>query len=120
MWAGDDLGSYLTNNWSDSVAGGRGLADNSEILVDGQQCLHSLEEDVLDKVAVPHAQGHLDCGLKLAKASLSGTYRGSLQMPAYRLTTRWLCAERMGTAIGASPTERTISALFSRLEILFY
>lgn len=57
VWAGADLGSYLTNNWSDSAAGGRGIADNSEILIDGQQRLHSLEEYFLDRVAVPEAQG---------------------------------------------------------------
>jgi len=70
VWAGDDLGSYLTNNWSDSVAGGRGLADNSEILIDGQQCLHSLEEDVLDKVAVPHAQGQPRLWPEIGKSEL--------------------------------------------------
>lgn len=70
MWAGDDLGSYLTNNWSDSAAGGRGLADNSEILIDGQQCLHSLEEDVLDKVAVPHAQGQPRLSPEIGKGEL--------------------------------------------------
>ncbi|KPU59487.1 hypothetical protein AN403_3108 [Pseudomonas fluorescens] len=33
------------------------MAENSEILIDGQQRLHSLEEYFLDRLAVPDAQG---------------------------------------------------------------
>ena len=57
VWSGADLGSYLTNDWSEPASTGRALAENSEILVDGQQRLHSLEEYFLDRLAVPDAQG---------------------------------------------------------------
>lgn len=57
VWAGLDLGSYLTNEWCEPASTGRALAENSEILVDGQQRLHSLEEYLLDRLAVPDAQG---------------------------------------------------------------
>ncbi|OAJ49602.1 hypothetical protein [Pseudomonas marginalis] len=57
VWSGGDLGSYLTNDWYESESGGRALAENSEILIDGQQRLHSLEEYLLDRLAVPDAQG---------------------------------------------------------------
>lgn len=33
------------------------MAENSEILLDGQQRLHSLEEYFLDRLAVPDVQG---------------------------------------------------------------
>jgi hypothetical protein len=56
-WSGADLGSYLTNEWSDTADAGRALAENSEILIDGQQRLHSLEEYFLDRLAVPDALG---------------------------------------------------------------
>lgn len=58
VWSGADLGSYLTNDWCESESGGKTLAENSEILIDGQQRLHSLEEYFLDRLAVPDAQGH--------------------------------------------------------------
>lgn len=57
VWSGADLGSYLTNDWCDEVSGSRSLAENSEVLIDGQQRLHSLEEYFLDRLAVPDAQG---------------------------------------------------------------
>lgn len=57
VWAGLDLGSYLTNDWCEPASTGRALAENSEILVDGQQRLHSLEEYLLDRLAIPDAQG---------------------------------------------------------------
>ncbi|MBD8562428.1 MULTISPECIES: DUF262 domain-containing protein [Pseudomonas] len=57
VWSGGDLGSYLTNDWYESESGGRALAENSEILIDGQQRLHSLEEYFLDRLAIPDAQG---------------------------------------------------------------
>ncbi len=57
VWAGLDLGSYLTNDWCEPASTGRALAENSEILVDGQQRLHSLEGYFLDQLAVPDAQG---------------------------------------------------------------
>lgn len=57
VWSGADLGSYLTNDWCEPADTGRALADNSEILVDGQQRLHSLEEYFLDRLAIPDAQG---------------------------------------------------------------
>jgi len=57
VWSGADLGSYLTNDWCEPADTGRALADNSEILVDGQQRLHSLEMYFLDRLAVPDAQG---------------------------------------------------------------
>ena len=57
VWSGADLGSYLTNDWYEPVIGSRALAENSEILVDGQQRLHSLEEYLLDRLAIPDAQG---------------------------------------------------------------
>lgn len=57
VWAGLDLGSYLTNGWCEPASTGRALAENSEILVDGQQRLHSLEEYFLNRLAVPDAQG---------------------------------------------------------------
>lgn len=55
VWSGADLGSYLTNEWCECT--GRAMAENSEILIDGQQRLHSLEEYFLDQLAVPDAQG---------------------------------------------------------------
>ncbi|MDD0983987.1 DUF262 domain-containing protein [Pseudomonas shahriarae] len=57
VWSGADLGSYLTNDWYEPVIGNRALAENSEILIDGQQRLHSLEEYLLDRLAIPDAQG---------------------------------------------------------------
>ncbi|NHN68998.1 hypothetical protein G7W60_14250 [Pseudomonas fluorescens] len=57
VWSGADLGSYLTNDWYEPEIAGRALAENSEILVDGQQRLHSLEEYFLERLAVPDAQG---------------------------------------------------------------
>lgn len=57
VWAGLDLGSYLTNDWCEPASTGMALAENSEILVDGQQRLHSLEGYFLDQLAVPDAQG---------------------------------------------------------------
>lgn len=57
VWSGGDLGSYLTNDWYESESDGRALAENSEILIDGQQRLHSLEQYLLDRLAVPDAQG---------------------------------------------------------------
>lgn len=57
VWAGLDLGSYLTNDWCEPASTGRALAESSEILVDGQQRLHSLEEYLLDRLAIPDAQG---------------------------------------------------------------
>jgi hypothetical protein len=57
VWSGADLGSYLTNDWCEPAAAGRAWAENSEILIDGQQRLHSLEEYFLDRLAVPDAQG---------------------------------------------------------------
>lgn len=57
VWAGLDLGSYLTNDWCEPASNGRALADNSDILIDGQQRLHSLEEYFLGRLAVPDAQG---------------------------------------------------------------
>lgn len=55
VWSGGDLGSYLTNDWYEPESGARALAGNSEILIDGQQRLHSLEEYLLDRLAVPDA-----------------------------------------------------------------
>ncbi|MNL01358.1 hypothetical protein D3C87_1218260 [compost metagenome] len=57
VWSGADIGSYLTNDWYEPESGGRALAENSEILIDGQQRLHSLEEYLLDRLAIPDAQG---------------------------------------------------------------
>lgn len=57
VWSGGDLGSYFTNDWYEPVIGNRALAENSEILIDGQQRLHSLEEYLLDRLAIPDAQG---------------------------------------------------------------
>lgn len=56
-WLGADLGSYLTNEWCESAGAGGVLAENSEVLLDGQQRLHSLEEYFLDRLAVPDIQG---------------------------------------------------------------
>lgn len=57
VWTGSDLGSYLTNECFSSAGVGRTLAENSEILIDGQQRLHSLEEYFLDRLAVTDLQG---------------------------------------------------------------
>lgn len=57
VWAGADLGSYLTNDWCGSAGDRMALAENSDILIDGQQRLHSLEQYFLDQLAVPDAQG---------------------------------------------------------------
>lgn len=57
VWSGADLGSYLTNDWCEPASTRRALEENSEILVDGQQRLHSLEMYFLDRLAVPDAQG---------------------------------------------------------------
>jgi len=56
-WSGADLGSYLTNEWCGSAGVGRALAENSEILLDGQQRLYSIEEYFLDRLAVADVQG---------------------------------------------------------------
>jgi hypothetical protein len=55
VWSGADLGSYLTNEWCECT--GRAMAENSEILIDGQQRLHSLEDFFLDRLAAPDIQG---------------------------------------------------------------
>ncbi|MNG03846.1 hypothetical protein D3C84_869430 [compost metagenome] len=57
VWTGSDLGSYLTNEWFSSAGVGRTLTENSEILLDGQQRLQSLEEYFLDRLAAPDVQG---------------------------------------------------------------
>jgi hypothetical protein len=57
VWSGVDLGSYLTNDWCEPANASRALAEHSEILIDGQQRLHSLEEYLLDRLAIPDAQG---------------------------------------------------------------
>jgi len=57
VWSGGDLGSYLTNDWCGPAIAGGALAENSEILLDGQQRLHTLEEYFLDRMAIPDAQG---------------------------------------------------------------
>ncbi|PTT99396.1 hypothetical protein DBR45_28170 [Pseudomonas sp. HMWF031] len=57
VWSGADLGSYLTNEWCGSAGGRIAMAENSDILIDGQQRLHSLEQYFLDQLAVPDAQG---------------------------------------------------------------
>ncbi|NWL21895.1 DUF262 domain-containing protein [Pseudomonas umsongensis] len=57
VWAGADLGSYLTNDWSGSASDRTALVENSDILIDGQQRLHSLEQYFLDQLAVPDVQG---------------------------------------------------------------
>lgn len=55
VWSGSNLGSYLTNEWCRYA--GSAVAENSEVLLDGQQRLHSLEEYFLDRLAVPDIQG---------------------------------------------------------------
>lgn len=57
VWSGADLGSYLTNDWCGSAGRSVAMAESSDILIDGQQRLHSLEEYFLDRLAVPDAQG---------------------------------------------------------------
>ncbi|MNF49014.1 hypothetical protein D3C84_302770 [compost metagenome] len=57
VWSGADLGSYLTNDWCSSASGRMAMAENSDILIDGQQRLHSLEQYFLDQLAIPDAQG---------------------------------------------------------------
>lgn len=57
VWSGADLGRALTNEWCGSVGSVNVRAENSEILLDGQQRLHSLEEYFLDRLAVPDVQG---------------------------------------------------------------
>jgi hypothetical protein len=57
VWSGTDLGNYLINEWCGSSGRGIALEANSEILLDGQQRLHSLEEYFLDRLAVPDALG---------------------------------------------------------------
>lgn len=57
VWSGADLGSYLTNDWCGSAGGRIAMAENSDILIDGQQRLYSLEQYFLDQLAIPDAQG---------------------------------------------------------------
>jgi hypothetical protein len=57
VWSGADLGSYLINEWCGVAGIEQAMAENSEILLDGQQRLHSLEEYFLDRLAVPDVQG---------------------------------------------------------------
>jgi hypothetical protein len=57
VWSGTDLGSYITNEWCGYPDAGRALAENSQILLDGQQRLHSLEAYFLDRLATPDIQG---------------------------------------------------------------
>ena len=57
IWSGADLGSYLTNEWGETAGLGRVMTENSEILLDGQQRLHSLEEYFMDRLAAPDIQG---------------------------------------------------------------
>ncbi|MNC28799.1 hypothetical protein D3C75_770220 [compost metagenome] len=57
VWSGADLGSYLTNDWCSSADGGTAMVENSDVLIDGQQRLHSLEQYFLDQLAIPDAQG---------------------------------------------------------------
>lgn len=51
------FGSYLINEWDEVAGSVQAMAENSEILMDGQQRLHSLEEYFLDRLAVPDVQG---------------------------------------------------------------
>mgnify|MGYP001111509346 CR=1 FL=1 len=57
VWSGADLGSYLANDWCDFASGNMAVVENSDILIDGQQRLHSLEQYFLDQLAVPDSQG---------------------------------------------------------------
>lgn len=57
VWSGAGLGSYLTNDWCGSAAGHMAMDENSDILIDGQQRLYSLEQYFLDQLAIPDAQG---------------------------------------------------------------
>ncbi|MBA6041987.1 hypothetical protein GIB65_02735 [Pseudomonas lactis] len=57
VWSVGDLGSYLTNDWCEPASTGKAFAENSEILIDGQQRLHCLEEYFLDRLGVSDAQG---------------------------------------------------------------
>ncbi|WP_432668114.1 DUF262 domain-containing protein [Pseudomonas umsongensis] len=56
IWSGQDLGSYVSNEWCSSGVG-RALLENGEIVLDGQQRLHSLEEYFLDRLAIPDVRG---------------------------------------------------------------
>jgi hypothetical protein len=56
IWLGQDLGSYVSNEWCSSGEGSAQL-ENSDIVLDGQQRLHSLEEYFLDRLAIPDVQG---------------------------------------------------------------
>jgi len=57
MWRGLDLSSYMVNNWR--------MTDNqhfdkfSNILLDGQQRLFTIERFITDQLAVPDSQGKL-------------------------------------------------------------
>ena len=56
IWMGSDLGSYLVNGWYEFADGGA-YAQNSEVLLDGQQRLTALESYLLGKFGVPDADG---------------------------------------------------------------
>lgn len=57
-WMGGDLGSYLVNGWYEFDDKGA-YVTNSEVLLDGQQRLTTLEGYLLGLFGVPDASGHV-------------------------------------------------------------
>ena len=88
LWTGSDLGSYLTNECFSSGGVGRTLAENSEILIDAQQRLHSLEEYFLDRLAVTDLQGQPRVWSEIGNGERRRFYLRSLPNPACLLAMR--------------------------------
>lgn len=62
IWAGVDIGSYMVNDnyeYLKDCAGNDCYRELSEVLLDGQQRLTAIEEYLLNKLAVPDANGDL-------------------------------------------------------------
>lgn len=95
VWAGLDLGSYLTNDWCEPASTGRAFAENSEILIDGQQRLHSLEEYFLDRLAVPDAQSQPRVWSELGNGERKRFLSTILRRPGFLLATKQHCEKRM-------------------------
>ena len=74
---------------------GRTLAENSEILIDAQQRLHSLEEYFLDRLAVTDLQGQPRVLSEIGNGERRRFYLLSLPNPACLLAMRKRYGKRM-------------------------
>ena len=65
IWRGNTLSSYLVNDWE--MSDGVTFDKNSNVLLDGQQRLYTIERFVTDQLAVPDAEGKLRLWSEIGK-----------------------------------------------------